>query len=370
MKYASITRGAGRRLQVDDQDHRCSHILHDVIPPNLGIKSPLVSVIVTNHNYGQYIGQCLDSIAEQTYPSFECIVVDDASTDDSIERVEAYVREHAANRRLRLLSHERNQGQMGAFWTGLREASGVFVTFVDADDLLLRDFLDTHVGVHCNFPPVALTCSSQYVIAEDGALIAAHDTAASAYGRLMSELPQNVWHNFWFGTSTSAMMFRRSALDLIFPTQHDGYRICADYYLSKFATLLGSCILIPSRHGLYRRHGENSFSDLPVVGRHIRKGRDDTSPLHARTTDQIRMHLLRRGAHFRALMSGSQYLRLLGLVTPPSALRGDIMREAVAAGALTRKERRRLVRTVLSDMFRKHRGHLREVFDAPVKVKK
>jgi glycosyltransferase involved in cell wall biosynthesis len=376
MKHDSIASGTGRRLQVDrfaldGRDYRCSHILHDVIPPNLGVESPLVSVIVTNYNYGRYIGQCLDSIVQQTYPSFECIVVDDASTDDSIERVEAYLREHAGNRRLRLLRHQHNQGQMAAFSTGLREASGVFVTFVDADDLLLPDFLDTHAGVHCNFPPVALTCSSQYVIAENGALIAAYDTAAAAYGRLMSELPQNIWHEFWFGTTTSAMMFRRSALDLIFPTQHDGYRICADNYLSKFATLLGSCILIPSRHGLYRRHGGNNFADLPVVGRHIRIGRDDTSSLHARTTDEIRMHLLRRGEDFRALMSKNQYLQLLGRVTPPSALRGDIMREAVAAGALSRRDRRRLVRTVISNMFRKHKhlGHIREVFDAPAKVK-
>jgi glycosyltransferase involved in cell wall biosynthesis len=356
---------------LDGRDYRCSHILHDVLPSNIGIGGPLVSVIVTNYNYGRYIGQCLESIARQTYPSFECIVVDDASADDSIDRVQAYVREHADGRRLRFLRHEHNHGQMAAFSTGLREASGVFVTFVDADDLLLPDFLDTHVGVHCNFPPVAVTCSSQYVIADDGALIGVYDTAAAAHGRLMSELPQNIWQRFWFGTTTSAMMFRRSVLDLIFPTQHDGYRICADNYLSKFATLLGGSILIPSRHGVYRRHGRNNFADLPVVGREIGFSREDNRgrPPHASAIDEIRRHALRRSEEFRAILGDGKYLKLLRRVTPPWVLRGDIMREAMAAGALSKKERRRLVRTVLSDMLRKRRGHIREVFYAPVKVK-
>jgi glycosyltransferase involved in cell wall biosynthesis len=310
--------------------------MHDVMPPHLGIESPLVSVIVTNYNYGRYVGQCLDSIVQQTYPSFECIVVDDASTDDSIERVEAYVREHAGNRRLRLLRHEHNQGQMAAFWTGLQEASGVFVTFVDADDLLLPDFLDTHVGVHCNFPPVALTCSSQYVIAENGALIAANDTAAATYGRLMSVAPQDSPGPL---PSTSAMMFRRGALDLIFPTQHGGYRICADNYLGLFARLLGSCILIPSRHGLYRRHGQNNYANVPVIGGEIGYNREENQgrPPHASAIGEIRKHLRRQSEDFRAVLGDREYLRLLRRVTTWSE--------------------------------RKQRRHIREVFGAPAKVK-
>ena len=49
------------------------------------VKPPLVSVIVTSFNYAPYIEACLSSIGRQTYPHFECVVVDDASTDDSVE---------------------------------------------------------------------------------------------------------------------------------------------------------------------------------------------------------------------------------------------------------------------------------------------
>lgn len=49
---------------------------------------PLVSVIITNFNYGKYLVQCIQSVKDQSYPSIECIVVDDCSTDNSREILE------------------------------------------------------------------------------------------------------------------------------------------------------------------------------------------------------------------------------------------------------------------------------------------
>src|ERR1041385_2969781 len=111
------------------------------------LKRPLVSVIVTSYNYAGFIETCLRSVLEQTYARFECVIVDDASTDDSVALVEGFVGRHGGSQ-FRLVRHTENQGQMAAFQTGLEHTSGRFVVFVDADDVLLPHFVETHVTAH------------------------------------------------------------------------------------------------------------------------------------------------------------------------------------------------------------------------------
>ncbi|HEX8284177.1 MAG TPA: glycosyltransferase family A protein [Pyrinomonadaceae bacterium] len=93
---------------------------------------PLVSVIVPTYNYGRFIGQTLDSLRAQTFAGWECVVVDDGSTDDTEEVVARYAEADARVRYLR----QANQRQAVAKNTGLADARGRYVQFLDADDLL------------------------------------------------------------------------------------------------------------------------------------------------------------------------------------------------------------------------------------------
>jgi glycosyltransferase involved in cell wall biosynthesis len=93
---------------------------------------PLVSVIVPTYNYGRFIGETLDSLRAQTYAAWECVVVDDGSTDDTGEVV---ARVSAADPRVRYL-RQPNQRQAVAKNTGLADARGRYVQFLDADDLI------------------------------------------------------------------------------------------------------------------------------------------------------------------------------------------------------------------------------------------
>lgn len=93
---------------------------------------PLVSVIVPTYNYGRFIGQTLDSLRAQTYAAWECVVVDDGSTDDTEDTV---ARVSAVDARVRYV-RQANQRQAVAKNTGLAEARGKYVQFLDADDLL------------------------------------------------------------------------------------------------------------------------------------------------------------------------------------------------------------------------------------------
>jgi glycosyltransferase involved in cell wall biosynthesis len=93
---------------------------------------PLVSVVVPTYNYGRFIGETLDSLRAQTYEEWECVIVDDGSTDDT-EEVVARVSER--DPRVRYV-RQANQRQAVAKNTGLADARGRYVQFLDADDLL------------------------------------------------------------------------------------------------------------------------------------------------------------------------------------------------------------------------------------------
>lgn len=108
---------------------------------------PLVSVVVPTYNYGRFIVQTLENLCAQTYGRWECVVVDDGSTDDTAEVVARFAEREPRVRYVR----QENQRQSVAKNTGLAATSGEYVQFLDADDLIepLKferqvEFMETH----------------------------------------------------------------------------------------------------------------------------------------------------------------------------------------------------------------------------------
>ena len=100
----------------------------------------LISIVVPIYNVENYLRQCLDSIQNQTYKKFDCIMVNDGSTDSSQQIAEEYL----TDSRFKLINQS-NKGLSGARNTGIshiREES-TFVAFVDSDDYIYPDFLET-----------------------------------------------------------------------------------------------------------------------------------------------------------------------------------------------------------------------------------
>ena len=100
----------------------------------------LISIVVPIYNVENYLRQCLDSIQNQTYKKFDCIMVNDGSTDSSQQIAEEYL----TDSRFKLINQS-NKGLSGARNTGInhiREES-IFVAFVDSDDYIYPDFLET-----------------------------------------------------------------------------------------------------------------------------------------------------------------------------------------------------------------------------------
>lgn len=103
----------------------------------------MVSVIIPVYKAEKYIRKCLESLLEQTYRDIEILVVDDDSPDNSLE----IVRELAErDERIRAF-HKENLGVSAARNYGLERAGGEYVTFVDADDYVTRDYVEYLLGL-------------------------------------------------------------------------------------------------------------------------------------------------------------------------------------------------------------------------------
>ena len=106
--------------------------------PLLNIPSPIISIIVPIYNRGKWLPNCLDSISSQTFKDWECILVNDGSTDNSLE----IAQEYAANDARFIVFSQENQGVSAARNLGLDHAKGKWVTFVDSDDEIAPDYLE------------------------------------------------------------------------------------------------------------------------------------------------------------------------------------------------------------------------------------
>ena len=98
----------------------------------------LISIIVTNYNYSRYIRKCIKScLTQKTNIPYEILVVDDGSTDNSIDIIKSFKQD-----KLRLLQLE-NRGVEAAANIGISESQGVYIVRVDADDFLLSNYIES-----------------------------------------------------------------------------------------------------------------------------------------------------------------------------------------------------------------------------------
>jgi glycosyltransferase involved in cell wall biosynthesis len=123
------------------------------------MKSPDISVVITNYNYGVYIRRCLRSLLNQeiSRDRYELIVVDDHSTDDSLSAIESF----KAAGEVKIIVNKRNLGVGASARVGVDHSRGKYFVRVDADDYVQPPFLSTlytflrfcpqYVGVSCDY---------------------------------------------------------------------------------------------------------------------------------------------------------------------------------------------------------------------------
>lgn len=134
-----------------------------------------VSVVIPNYNYGKFISKRIDSVLKQTYPIYELIVLDDCSTDNSVEVIEkklVEVREEHPKLKVGFVKNEANSGKAIAQWKkGFKLATGDYVWIAEADDLCSRKFLE-EVMKGFDDPDVVLSYAESKLINSRGLMIA------------------------------------------------------------------------------------------------------------------------------------------------------------------------------------------------------
>jgi glycosyltransferase involved in cell wall biosynthesis len=127
-----------------------------------------LSVIVPNFNHAKLIPRALRAFLNQTPAAKEIIVIDDGSTDDSVEVIEAFARRY---RSIRLIRHPSNRGIVAAVKSGLEVASGDYLLFGSSDDFVLPGLYGRAQAALEKNPDAALFCAGVALVDDDNRVI-------------------------------------------------------------------------------------------------------------------------------------------------------------------------------------------------------
>ncbi len=138
------------------------------------LDKPKVSVVIPNFNYAIYLKQCLQSVMNQTYSNLEIILVDDGSTDNSVEVASQF------GDRLKIIS-QANLGVNAARNNGIRYATGDYIAICDSDDFWENSKIERQMEVILKNPQCILVYCSYFRVNQQGRKIEAVEALYSGY---------------------------------------------------------------------------------------------------------------------------------------------------------------------------------------------
>jgi glycosyltransferase involved in cell wall biosynthesis len=300
-----------------------------------------VDVLISNHNYGVYLNEAIDSACAQTHPNVNVVVVDDGSTDDSRHRLRSY------RDRVEIVLKD-NGGQASAFNAAMALSRADLVIFLDADDVLCPHAAAVVADAFAADAALSRVQFRMTVIDATGretglAKPAAHLSAP--VGDLRREMLAFPYDLAWLPSSGSG--FRAEAIRRIFPIPEQDYpRHGADWYVGHLAALLGTVGWVDEVCARYRVHGRNAYEPyeqrLEVSRvRHTIAYADATSRALLRLADELGLD------HPDRILSISDLAnRLISLRLEPELhpLQGDSIGQLLADAV--RSARRRFDRSV------------------------
>ena len=227
-------------------------------PRPLGVlpEAPLVSVLLANYNYANYIGQSIESVLQQTYQHWELIICDDGSTDNSVAVIESYVQR---DKRIRLACKP-NGGHTSVLNLAFSLSSGDIICFLDSDDLYLPQKLAAVVSACANQPNAGLVVHR---------VIRVNAKLQKLGVWPLSDLPDG-----WLGPEmlksggilpyappTSGIALRREIAQILFPISvTPPLHMCPDQVVMRLAPLVTSIKRVPDALAEYRLHNTNTYS--------------------------------------------------------------------------------------------------------------
>ena len=153
------------------------------------METPLITIIVPVYNVYQFLPACFDSLAKQTYPKCEFLLIDDGSTDGSGVACEEFTKTEPRAR----VIHQQNLGLSEARNTGIREARGEYITFLDSDDTILPDYVSYLFSLARKYQTKMAICGLKEITLKNKAIYYAADYPEKAMsteetlGRMLRE---------------------------------------------------------------------------------------------------------------------------------------------------------------------------------------
>jgi len=185
--------------------------------------SPKVTVLMSVYNGEQYIEEAIDSILSQTFPDFEFLIIDDASTDNSFNIISKYT-----DNRIKIIQNEDNLGLTKSLNKGLKIAKGEYIARMDADDISIKERLEKQIKYLESDPSCVLISCFIDIIDKNGISINewTSDIRAQTYELIRDTLPREncIAH--------STIMFRRSILEKYSYNQEQIHSQDYDLYLN------------------------------------------------------------------------------------------------------------------------------------------
>ena len=264
------------------------------------LKMPLVTFVVTSYNYEKFLHKTLASIKQQSYQNFEIIIVDDASSDNSVQIAEKFIEDNQ-DLRITLLTHKENKGQLATMLHGLSKAEGQFISFVDSDDIVMPDYAKLHVQVHLK-TSVAFTSSRIIEIGEQEE-VHTFNSISSPKCEDFENLFDSAQAHFeilnkkrfggWYWSPNSSAMYRKATLEPLLEYKNtSAWKICPDKFIMNYAHLLGGSAIIYNPLIAYRRHNRNA-GNCTLVSGNQKLHSDGTTIINIQNNLKIRPEMLK-----------------------------------------------------------------------------
>jgi glycosyltransferase involved in cell wall biosynthesis len=221
------------------------------------MKFPTIAAVITNYNYARFLPYALDSVLAQTSPFDEIIVVDDGSTDNSLEVLAQY------DSRIKVISIA-NGGQTGAARAGIIASTSDYIYTLDADDFADPQLVRVVKLCLADKRPVKVQFQLRGVGAEGELIGSTFPTFPVKYDR-PEMLQDNKSYGFYISPPTSGNVFSREALERLGFRSFDS-RGAFDGSASLAMPYLGEIMTLNEPLAHYRVHGNNGWSwDTPTI---------------------------------------------------------------------------------------------------------
>ena len=260
---------------------------------------PLVSVTMPVYNGEKFIGETIESVLNQTYKNFELIIVNDASTDGTKEKILSY-----SDPRIFLYENPVNSGIVSTRNNCLNYAKGKYVAVLDSDDLSSPDRLEKQVKFLESNSDHGL-CGSHFIIIDSNGIISSRNIVPLSFSEIDTFL---IFNNCFLHSS---IMVRR---DLITAFRYtEGYDIIEDYELYYRLAKVTKFANIPIFTTKYRLHGKNQTIEKLDVMLSLRKKMDErilndfNIPF---TTEELNLHSNFMNSNFSKFNNNIELLKL------------------------------------------------------------